>query len=345
MALVLSGDGSITGNPNITLTENVSIAGTVTYEDVTNVDSIGIVTARSGINVTGGSLDVQGNATITGTLVASNGNITSEVDLTGISSSISDTAVDVFIYDTSKDSDGGAWRKRTIHTSWYNETLGTATRGSRKEFPAVAVIVAESDTVTIYDGDDPDLPMWMVFEANTDNDDLFINDSSSTLTSIAALNGRIFAGSTRTSTTGNITGIDFVGDRGGMVYTSSSDIRTYRSGIGKRNDGVGNNGSTSNWFTNNPIVNRDVNDVAMTVLPNAPIDDATGLPIPTIAVATAGGVSIIKDDGSVVDITSGTILHHEPRGVDFFGSRLFWTEGNNYDLQDRAFFKRINTTI
>ena len=96
MALVLSGDGSITGNPNITLTENVSIAGTVTYEDVTNVDSIGIITARSGINITGGSLDVQGNTTITGTLVASNGNITngnitSEVDLTGISSSISDS--------------------------------------------------------------------------------------------------------------------------------------------------------------------------------------------------------------------------------------------------------------
>ena len=40
-----------------------------------------------------------------------------------------------------------------------------------------------------------------------------------------------------------------------------------------------------------------VNDVAMTVLPNAPIDDATGLPVPTIAVATDGGVSVIKDDG------------------------------------------------
>ena len=43
----------------------------------------------------------------------------------------------------------------------------------------------------------------------------------------------------------------------------------------------------------------------MTVLPNAPIDDDTGLPIPTIAVATDGGVSVIKDDGSVVDITCG----------------------------------------
>ena len=44
------------------------------------------------------------------------------------------------------------------------------------------------------------------------------------------------------------------------------------------------------------------NDVAMTVLPNAPIDADTGLPVPTIAVATDGGVSVIKDDGSVVDI-------------------------------------------
>jgi hypothetical protein len=42
----------------------------------------------------------------------------------------------------------------------------------------------------------------------------------------------------------------------------------------------------------------------MTVLPNAPIDSTTGLPIPTIAVATDGGVSVIKDDGTVVDITT-----------------------------------------
>ena len=52
----------------------------------------------------------------------------------------------------------------------------------------------------------------------------------------------------------------------------------------------------------NYIVTNSANDVAMTVLPNAPIDDATGLPIPTIAVATNGGPSIIKDDGTVVDL-------------------------------------------
>ena len=78
---------------------------------------------------------------------------TGAIDLSAISTSITDTAVDVFVYDTRKDSDGGAWRKRTQHTSWYNETLNTSTRGSRREFPAVAVIVAETSQVTIYDGD------------------------------------------------------------------------------------------------------------------------------------------------------------------------------------------------
>jgi hypothetical protein len=48
-------------------------------------------------------------------------------------------------------------------TSWYNETLNTETRGARREFPSVRVVVAETDKVTIFDGDDPSLPMWMVF--------------------------------------------------------------------------------------------------------------------------------------------------------------------------------------
>ena len=44
-----------------TFAQTVGIAGTLTYEDVTNVDSVGIVTARTGINVSGGQLDVGSN--------------------------------------------------------------------------------------------------------------------------------------------------------------------------------------------------------------------------------------------------------------------------------------------
>ncbi len=39
----------------------VGIAGTLTYEDVTNIDAIGIITARAGINVSGGTITGDGS--------------------------------------------------------------------------------------------------------------------------------------------------------------------------------------------------------------------------------------------------------------------------------------------
>ena len=41
-----------------TFNGNVTIGGTLTYEDVTNVDALGIVTARAGVNVSGGQIQV-----------------------------------------------------------------------------------------------------------------------------------------------------------------------------------------------------------------------------------------------------------------------------------------------
>ena len=52
---------------DITATGNVSIAGTLTYEDVTNVDSVGIITARSDI-IVGGGLTVTGISTFNDTV-------------------------------------------------------------------------------------------------------------------------------------------------------------------------------------------------------------------------------------------------------------------------------------
>jgi hypothetical protein len=44
---------AITGAGDINIGGNISIGGTLTYEDVTNVDSVGVITARKGIVVTG----------------------------------------------------------------------------------------------------------------------------------------------------------------------------------------------------------------------------------------------------------------------------------------------------
>jgi hypothetical protein len=214
-----------------------------------------------------------------------------DFDLDAIAETKAVTAVDVFIYDTSKDSDGGAWRKRTQNTSWYNETLDTATRGSRKEFPAVAVIVSSSASVTIYDGDDPSLPMWMVFESNSD--DLFRSITGSV--PLFAHNGILLAG-TSTGDSG-LCKASFIDDTGfryrdGGVSGNKGD---YLGNISGRNAGLGFSGNDS-YDTNLQIVNDTIRDVAMTVLPNAPIDAATGLPVPTIAVATGAGISVIKDN-------------------------------------------------
>ena len=55
--VTFSGDANFGGN--------VSIAGTLTYEDVTNVDSVGILTARSGLKVLAGGANIVGVVTAT----------------------------------------------------------------------------------------------------------------------------------------------------------------------------------------------------------------------------------------------------------------------------------------
>jgi len=270
-----------------------------------------------------------------------------ENDLSAISASIADTAVDVFVYDTRKDSDGGAWRKRTQTTSWYNETLNTSTRGSRKEFPAVAVIVAESTQITIYDGDDPDLPMWMVFnQGSSDGQNRILNRFMGNLKSVSMLNGNltIFGNSTSSADRGGGVWINFISE---VSYAfGSSDAQgeniygTLLHNIAQRNTILGTDLYADNDSKYQLVDNSQCNDVAMTVLPNAPVDDTTGLSVPTIAVATAGGVSVIKDDGTVVDITSSKAVN-DVKLVHFDKSgRLYFAAQSSSSITDVYQFDR-----
>ena len=43
---------------SLNITGDLDVGGALTYEDVTNIDSVGVITARAGVNVTGGSLTV-----------------------------------------------------------------------------------------------------------------------------------------------------------------------------------------------------------------------------------------------------------------------------------------------
>lgn len=238
-----------------------------------------------------------------------------QATLKAIAETKADTAVDVFVYDTRKDSDGGAWRKRTQHTSWYNETLNTATRGSRREFPAVAILVHTGSTIKIYDGDDPTMPLWGHYSNLTQD--------SGFAASVTARDGSIFGSQRATSEVYSGNGwyqLNFVAD-----YFFSNIIGIFASWRQGRHDNL----LTTNTYTvlgdrTTPLyaTNLAVNDLAVTVLPNAPIDSATGLPTPTIALATHGGVSVIKDDGSVVDITHTVSTYTGAKDISFNGNQI-----------------------
>ena len=244
--------------------------------------------------------------------------------------------VKAIVYDTSKDSDGGAWRKRCADKSWYTETLGgsrwigqhatisaawtaagsttgavyqasatagaqtaglyytptsstTVTqvyRGVTREFPAVAGIVAESARVVIYDLATG--AMWRVHVQTALASATDWWRSGRSATGLAAVNGKVSV--SITTSLGGVIIADYAADKAIRHSITASGFVAPLTLVSS----VGVSGALSN------IVSDSANDVAITVLDSSPIDAATGLPVPTIAVATAGGVSVIKDDGTVV---------------------------------------------
>ena len=63
----------LTGTPDITVRNIIGVgatlSGVLTYEDVTNIDSVGLVTARAGVVIVGGGLTVTGISTFGGNLL------------------------------------------------------------------------------------------------------------------------------------------------------------------------------------------------------------------------------------------------------------------------------------
>ena len=244
----------------------------------------------------------------------------------------SDSYVDIFVYDTRKDSDGGAWRHRTNNTSWYNETLNTSIRGSRRDFPQVAIVAVGNNYIHIFDADDPDMPMWMKFPAPSGSNRNVMYGTGNPRC-VFMLNGILCTGSQATNYWPVV--IDFIRDDIIGLYSSTGhihysgrqgnislrDAATSDSGkwwTGTVNGGSGTSGNNSGqyvnrWWFGDLIVSNHVTSVVMSVRPEAPIDKTTGMQIPTIYFGTRGGVSIVHsnvgDTGTayhsgVYDITS-----------------------------------------
>ena len=78
---VLSVGGTVNFVSDVSIGGTVSIAGTLTYEDVTNVDAVGLITARDGIKVGSGiTLSVDGDIFATGVTTSTTfvGNLTGD---------------------------------------------------------------------------------------------------------------------------------------------------------------------------------------------------------------------------------------------------------------------------
>ena len=74
----LSGAGSLNITGISTFGGDVSIGGTLTYQDVTNIDSVGIITAQTGVKVLANGIDAVG--VITATSFSGDGSNLSGID-------------------------------------------------------------------------------------------------------------------------------------------------------------------------------------------------------------------------------------------------------------------------
>ena len=257
------------------------------------------------------------------------------------------TIRDIFVYDTRGDSDGGAWRKRTQNCSWYNETLNTAYRGSRKEFPSIAILVSHEGNsfgFSIYDGDDPNLPMWMHFpidqyapSSNWGSGIPFIgraNFVSYQAGPICALNGQIAMGNEHTNgdyQPGWMVNmisekcIDVVnygtgGSGNHQTYWMSSNIsnrvnydafEVFSYNGSRYGTGDALHSRAKSGITGRPTNGAEIRSISMMVTPNAMTDEDTGLPVPTQAWAGKAGISVMKGSTNSWETTQNGNHTHE----------------------------------
>lgn len=271
--------------PTMSLADNGTLVLSDGSSTTNDILSIGTSTSR-------------GNALIYGDLIIKGGNIARS--LTGV--------IDVFVYDTSTDSDGGDWRNSllSLASSWATETkddgvgdscnLNTDDRCGNAAFPRKAIIATTADGLYIFDAADNSL--WMKFtQAGTY---ALGADSANNPSGVAAQNGVIVVGTNGASATG-MYAFDFKQD---TMYRYNTTNRTQADiNIGNRNSTATYSANAETGFA---IINNVVNDVSLNIqtasaenLANtliAPIDSQAGplRGITIIAAATDSGVSVIN---------------------------------------------------
>ena len=136
-ALIVSGGVGIAKSLNVG--GNLSVAGTITYDDVTNVDSTGIVTARGGFEIgeagVGGTITATGQAEFAGVVTATKF-VGSGEGLTGVAST--DNII------TSTASTFANINSTGIITATNRITVGTAVTANGDGINVIGIVTATS---------------------------------------------------------------------------------------------------------------------------------------------------------------------------------------------------------
>lgn len=281
-----------TGNGlHITVDQSQVTGMPILVEDDAGVDLFAV--AESG-GVTVGSASARSGVDIFGELT--NKGYKKSLGISGI--------IDVFIYDTTKDSDAGRWRlgSNTDFKSWYTEAkddgIGDACvpasddRCGSSEFPAKAVIVSTADSVYIFDANTNS--MWMKFSQNASGYALGV-DTNNNPSGVGALNGTIYVGTNGSSGTG-LYALDFVNDR--LFNYDTTDRSQGDKNIANRNTAV--TYATDNQ-TSFAIANNLVNDVHAMVLSQSGASAANNGTITGktfVVAATDASASLISISGA-----------------------------------------------
>jgi hypothetical protein len=247
-----------------------------------------------------GSETNRGNTAVYGEVISKG-----QRDITGLTN-----IKDVFVYDTTADSDGGRWIDWTTtdKLSWYTEILddspsdpcvvATDDRCYKASFPRKAILIVTSDALYIFDAQDNTL--WMKFSQNAAGYALGV-DTNNEPSSVTALNGVIYVGTNGTAA-GGLYAIDFTADR--MWNYDATDRSGADVGIGSRNTAVTYNSDNNINFDlapGAPAVPADwktINDVSAAVIQNSTTQITAAITprngITMVALATDSGLNLIN---------------------------------------------------
>ncbi|MDX8383206.1 MAG: hypothetical protein R8M45_03925, partial [Ghiorsea sp.] len=177
-------------------------------------------------------------------------------------------------------------------TNFMQYGAGITNRAGSQKFPMKGVVTAEAGRVIIWDTTHGAPTMWIVFNGLVSNWLYLYSVTSYNVTSIDISSGIIIIGQA-----GILTEFNLISEKAySWDQASVAPSLLHNGNVSQRNDTLGVTSDNSRG----QIINNTVNDVAITILPDAPFNEY-GMRVPTIAVATDGGVSVIMDDVSVVN--------------------------------------------